>query len=237
MIFESPLQRGTLIKRYKRFLADVELASGEIVTAHCPNTGSMRNCAQPGWTVWVSYQPSPKRKLAYTWELSQSDSGDLIGINTHRANKLVKEAWETKSIPELAKYRSLKAEVKYGQQNSRIDFLLSDANENRCYMEVKSVTLLDDNQSGRGLFPDATSVRGQKHLEELIEVKQQGHAACLLFCVQHTGIESVSPADMIDARYGSLLREAYQEGVEVIAYKCKITNELMELSEKIPVLI
>lgn len=230
---------GKLIKRYKRFLADVELESGEIVTAHCPNTGSMRNCAQPGWVVWLTYQPSPKRKLAYTWELSQSERGDLIGINTQRANKVVYEALANQRISELTGYSNVKSEVKYGNQNSRIDFLLSDASNRHCYVEVKSVTLLDEDEANRGagFFPDAKSLRGQKHLEELIDIKQQGHDACLLFCVQHTGIDSVAPADRIDPRYGELLRVAHKQGVQVLAYKCKITSDLMYLAEKIPVLI
>jgi sugar fermentation stimulation protein A len=233
MEFTTSLLAGKLIKRYKRFLADVELENGEIVTAHCPNTGAMTGCAQAGWKVWLAYQPSPKRKLAYTWELVETSDGHRICINTQQANKLVKEALSQKWLEPLRQYSSIKSEVKYGQQNSRIDFLLDQDGLPDCYVEVKSVTLKKDNG---GFFPDAVSVRGQKHLNELIEMKDQGHEAVLLFCVQHSGIESVSPADDIDAEYGKLLRLADQKGVKILAFRSDIATDKMELKDKIPII-
>jgi sugar fermentation stimulation protein A len=228
-----PLIPATLIKRYKRFLADVVLASGETITVHCPNTGAMTGCAEPGWQVWLSESDNPKRKYRHSWELVKNDAGDMACIHSAKANQLVKEAIESGLIKELQGYPSLSGEVKYGDENSRIDFLLEKENE-RCFIEVKCVTLLV--AEGLGIFPDAVSTRGRKHLRELIAMKQQGHRAVLFFCVQHSGVEQVAPADLIDPAYGETFREALATGVEVLAYKASISPKAMTLQHALSVL-
>ena len=170
MKFDPPLQTATLIKRYKRFMADVELSNGEVLTLHCPNTGSMKNCAEPGSQVWFSDSGNPKRKYPHTWELVSVEGNFVAGINTNRANALVKEALENNVVPALSGYDELRSEVKYGEENSRIDLLLERGDE-RCYVEVKNVTLgMGD---GLGMFPDAVSARGTKHLRELKQMVEQ----------------------------------------------------------------
>lgn len=228
MKFNPPLIGGTLIKRYKRFLADVRLDSGEVVTAHCANTGAMSGCAGPGFRVWLSYHDDPKRKLAYSWQLAQDADVNWIGINTHNANKLVAEAWQQGRIPELAGYQNMQQEVRYGEEKSRIDLLLSGEQMPDCYVEVKSVTLLEQ---GMGYFPDAVTERGHKHLRELMKLPQQGLRAVLLFCVQHSGITQVRAAEHIDAEYARLLKEAIAQGLEVICYGCQFSSEKIELNQ------
>jgi len=228
MKFATPLQSGTLIRRYKRFLADVESSEGEGLTIHCPNTGSMKNCAEPGYGVWFSRSDNPKRKYANTWELAQDHQGNMIGINANLANKLVKEAILSGVVGELAGYDVVQSEVKYGVENSRIDLLLKAENRPNCYVEVKSVTLLAEHTEehlvkGQGLFPDAVSTRGQKHLRELAEVARDGDRAVLFFCVQHSGIESVAAAAEIDPEYAASLIQARQAGVEVLVYGCDLS--------------
>ncbi|MFT2089661.1 DNA/RNA nuclease SfsA [Paraglaciecola sp. 2405UD69-4] len=228
MEFSLPLTKGKLLKRYKRFLADVELENGELVTAHCPNTGSMTGCAEAGWEVWLSPSTNPKRKLAYTWELVITDKQDWIGINTHRANALVLEAVESGVVAELQGYEAIKAEVKYGAENSRIDFLLTDPDKGKCFVEVKSVTLLDGNS---GFFPDAKTTRGLKHLRELQQVVADGNRGVLLFCVQHTGIETVQVAEHIDPDYAKELKVAMENGVEVLCYGSAINSEKIYINQ------
>ena len=230
MKFQTSLKHGRLIKRYKRFLADVELESGEQTTIHCPNTGSMKNCAEPGFGVWFSESDNPKRKYPYTWELAEDFEENLIGINTNNANKLVKEALLAGLVAELSEYGDVASEVKYGDENSRIDLLLTEAGLPDCYVEVKSVTLLEND---RGLFPDAVSSRGQKHLRELAKMASLGHRAVLFYCVQHTGIKNVSPAFEIDPAYAKLLTAALSEGVEVLAYGCAISSTEIKLSDRV----
>ncbi len=228
-----PLIEGRLIKRYKRFLADIALPDGREITAHCPNTGAMTGCAEPGWRVWLSSSDNPKRKYAQTWELVENDGGDLACVHSVKANALVREAIEEGVIQELQGYESLKTEVKFGAENSRADLLLERPGE-QCFVEVKSVTLkLDD---GLGIFPDAVSERGRKHLRELIAVKQQGLRAVLLFCVQHSGIERVAPADSVDPRYAETFREALAAGVEVLAYRANLSVDEISLEQALPVL-
>ncbi|WP_158966033.1 DNA/RNA nuclease SfsA [Paraglaciecola sp. L3A3] len=228
MYFSENLIQGTLIKRYKRFLADVELADGSIVTAHCPNTGAMTGCAEPGWQVWLSPSNNPKRKLAYTWELVLTDQNHWIGVNTHKANGLVKEALEQDKIQELMGYENIKAEVKFGDENSRIDFLLSAVDKVDCYVEVKSVTLLEHDF---GYFPDAKTLRGQKHLRELSSIAKQGKRAVLFFCVQHTGIGSVQVAKHIDKNYADELCQAVANGVEIFTYACQINSKKIVINQ------
>ena len=231
MDFSSPLIQGTLIKRYKRFLADVKLADGSIVIAHCPNTGAMTGCAEPGWKVWLSPSTNPKRKLLYTWEVVLTDQNHWIGINTHKANELVKEAIQENKIAELIGYQNLQAEVKFGEEKSRIDFLLTDATKADCYVEVKSVTLLQNN---KGYFPDAKTLRGQKHLRELSAIANQGKRAVLFFCVQHTGIQSVQVAEHIDLDYAKELKQALSSGVQILCYGCEISPEKIFINQSLP---
>ncbi|MGI2258799.1 DNA/RNA nuclease SfsA [Shewanella sp. GXUN23E] len=234
MQFATPLEQGKLLKRYKRFLADIQLPDGSEITIHCPNTGSMKNCLFPGETVWFSRSDNPKRKYACTWELMQTPDGELIGINTGRANALAEEAILAGNIPELTGYAKLAREVKYGEENSRIDILLTDDQKADCYIEIKSCTL---KEGDRGYFPDAVTTRGQKHLRELMQMVAEGKRAVLLFIVQHTGINNVSPAAHIDPDYAALFNEAIEAGVEVLAYRCHLNENTSELDCSCPVLV
>ena len=240
MQLQKKLQVGVLLKRYKRFLADITTEAGESITIHCPNTGSMKNCQEPGSKIWYSDSENPKRKYACTWELVEVDKQHIVGINTGLANKLVHEAIASNWIDELKGYGSIRAEVAYGEQKSRIDFLLQGTAgdpDALCYVEVKNVSLgLGD---GLGSFPDAVTTRGQKHLQELLHMHTQGHRAVLLFCVQHSGIQRIIPADNIDPEYGRLLREVVSKGVEVYAYRADfdVQNSRVTLREKVPVLL
>jgi len=219
MIFDMPLQKATLLKRYKRFLADVILQDGSETTIYCANTGAMTGCAEPGDTVLYSTSQNKKRKYQYTWEFTLTQQGHWICVNTAKANTLIAEAIAQQKIPKLLGYEKCQAEVKYGEENSRIDFLLTSPDKVNCFVEVKSCTLLDERQQvGNGYFPDAVTTRGQKHLRELIEMKQQGHRSVLLFAVLHSGIKRVQPADFIDKKYALLFQQAKQAGVEVICY-------------------
>jgi sugar fermentation stimulation protein A len=234
------LTSATLIRRYKRFLADIQMDDGRVITIHCPNTGSMKNCAFPGGRIWYSTSSNKKRKYPHTWELVETPDGYFICVNTGKANNLVRDAIESGVVAELADYSNIRAEVRYGVENkSRVDFVLSNESRSlgkKCYVEVKSVTLLDDSQGvGVGLFPDAVSERGTRHLNELIEVVRNGQRAVLFYCVQHTGIREVRPADDIDPVYGQTLRKALIAGVEVLAYRADIKPETAALHERLAV--
>ncbi|MGF1709221.1 DNA/RNA nuclease SfsA [Vibrio kagoshimensis] len=233
MHFEPPLEPATLIKRYKRFLTDITLPDGSERTIHCANTGAMTGCATEGDTVWYSTSDNPKRKYPNSWELSETLEGHKICINTARANQLAVEAIENGAIVELSGYKELRTEVKYGSENSRIDILLNDPDKPSCYVEVKSVTLLDDTLQGQGYFPDTVTTRGQKHLRELTEMVESGSRAVLLFTVLHSGIEKVSSAHHIDAKYSLLLKQAQDAGVEVLCYKAELSNTQMELKHSL----
>lgn len=218
------LQKATLIRRYKRFLADIELYNGDVLTIYCPNTGAMTGCAEPGDQVWYSTSTNLKRKYKYTWELTFTKDGHWICVNTAKANQLVKAALNKGEIEALSGYSNIKAEVKYGTENSRIDFLLSNENKADCYVEVKSCTLLEEPiAEGKGFFPDTVTTRGQKHLRELIEMKEQGFRSVLLFAVLHSGIQSVQAAGHIDVKYGQLFEQAKKAGVEVCCYYPELT--------------
>lgn len=234
MKFPTPLIEGRLIKRYKRFLSDIELPNGEVVVAHCPNTGSMKRCQQGDARVWLSKSDNPKRKLAYTWELVEVDEKYLACINTGYPNKLVGEAIANGVIEELAGYAEQKAEVKYGEK-SRIDWLLTDDGGRKCYVEVKSVTLLEED--GLGYFPDAVTDRGRKHLYELAKMVEEGHRAVMFFCVSHTGINSVTPAAYIDKKYAQAFIEVVGKGVEVMAYQVAIDPQEMKVMCSVPVVM
>ena len=231
MKFEPALETATLIKRYKRFMADVKTENGEMLTLHCPNTGSMKNCNDPGSRVWFSDSGNPKRKYPHTWELVEVAGGALAGINTNRANALVKEALEKQVVPSLAGFDSLKSEVKYGEENSRIDLLLQFGDQT-CFVEVKSLTL---GEGEIGYFPDAVTERGRKHLRELVKMVEQGHRAVLLFCVQHNGVTVAKPADHIDPAYATALRQAHAAGVEVMAWQCDLDENEVTVARALPV--
>ena len=242
MQYSHKLYEATLIRRYKRFLADVELPDGSQITLHCPNTGSMKNCLFPGHKVWYSDSGNPKRKYPCTWEQAEipvAFDGKIrmtrAGLNTGVANKIVEECLVQQQIPELSQYESVSREVKYGEENSRIDFLLRQDGLPDCYVEVKSVTLAEGN--GLGLFPDSVTSRGAKHLRELSHICSQGGRAVLLFCVQHTGIDRVSPADQIDQDYGKELRKAMVAGVEIIAWGAVLNSDSIKLTRSLPVII
>lgn len=231
MRFNSELICGTLIKRYKRFLADVALEDGTIVTAHCPNTGAMTGCAEAGSKVWLSTHNDPKRKLKYTWEIAVDRYYNKIGVNTHNANKLVAEALVKGKIPECRPFGHFKREVKYGLENSKVDFLLSDSDHAKLYLEVKSVTLLENDA---GFFPDAVTQRGQKHLRELTQMVVQGNNAAIFFCVQHTGIKKVAAARHVDPEYADLLKRAITVGVKVFVYGCDIDQHEITIAKPLP---
>ncbi|MBL4764902.1 MAG: DNA/RNA nuclease SfsA [Colwellia sp.] len=221
------VQPAILIKRYQRFLADIQLPSGAITTIHCANTGAMTGCAEPGDTIWYSTSTNPKRKYPFSWELTQTKNNHFICVNTMRANQLVEEAINANLINELVGYKNLKREVKYGNENSKVDIFLSQGTLNStkkdAYVEVKSVTLLGQTTkqqtNGQGFFPDSVTIRGQKHLRELTTLSQQGSRTVLFFAILHSGINKVSAANHIDEKYSELLKAAQTAGVEVIAYK------------------
>jgi sugar fermentation stimulation protein A len=224
MKFSDPLIRGTLIKRYKRFLADVELETGEQVTAHCANPGSMLSLNVPGAEVWLSPARNPKRKLKYTWELIRIEGG-LVGVNTALPNALVEEAINADVIPELSGYATLKREVKYGT-NSRIDILLEDKTRPQYYVEIKSVTMKRDlTPSAPAEFPDSVTNRGSKHLNELSAMVDAGHRAVMLYLVQREDSTHMTIADDIDPAYAKNLKAAMAKGVEAIAYTCNMSPE------------
>ena len=233
MDFSSPLVAGRLLQRYKRFLADVVLDTGETITAHCPNTGSMLGCADPGSRVWLTHAPSPTRKYAYGWELTELADGTRVGINTHRSNALVREAVEGGRIAALGDYDAMRPEAKYGHESSRIDFLLSAVGRPDCYLEVKNVTAAVT--AGIALFPDTVSDRGTRHLREMMAMVAEGHRAVLLYCVQRGDVAEVRPADAIDPVYGRTLREALANGVEAMAWRAVVSPESIELTTEVPV--
>ena len=228
MRFKEPLIEGTLIRRYKRFIADVALPDGTIVQAHCPNSGSMRTCLGEGWPVMLSDSHNPKRKLRYTWEMVHNGKC-WIGINTHLANRIAEEGIRTGRIAELADYPELRAEVKYGQ-NSRIDLLLQRDGRS-CFVEVKNVTLVETD--GYYKFPDAVTTRGRKHLFELTEMVRQGHRAVMLFMIQRTDGTAFRPAAEIDPNYAQALRDAHRVGVEILPYLVEVTPEEITVTHKV----
>jgi sugar fermentation stimulation protein A len=227
MRFPSRLIRGTLVQRYKRFLADVRLEDDEIVTAHCTNTGSMIGCKEPGSKVYISRSENLHRKLLYTWEMIKTD-GRWVGINTLHPNKLVAEAIESELITELSGYRSIRREVKVSA-HTRLDLCL-EGNNGSCFVEVKNVTLA---ANGTAAFPDAVSDRGARHLQELMRLKRQGHRAAMVFVIQRSDCQNFRPADEIDSEYGRWLRRAVKAGVEVLPYAAKVTAREIVLTGRI----
>jgi sugar fermentation stimulation protein A len=225
MRFPAPLRRGRLVRRYKRFLADVLLDTGETVTAACPNTGSMLGLAAPGAIVWLSRSDSATRKYAHTWEMVETDLGAgpaLVGINPGHPNHLVAEAIEARRIRKLAGYASLRREVKYGEA-SRVDILLEDARRGRCYVEIKNVHLM--RTSGLAEFPDCVTERGAKHLRELQQMVRDGHRAVMLFLIQRGDAKKFRLAEDLDPRYAATFRAAAIAGVEALAFSCRMSPE------------
>ncbi|QOL26703.1 DNA/RNA nuclease SfsA [Thalassotalea sp. LPB0316] len=230
------LQQATLIQRYKRFLADVTLADNTTTTIHVANTGAMTGCAEKGDRIWYSTSSNKQRKYPFSWEFTEKANGDLICVNTHKANDFVDEALKTGQIQEFSEFEAIEREVKYGEEKSKIDFLITNKRGQKTYIEVKSVTLLEDDQ---GYFPDAKTTRGQKHLRELIAMVEAGHQACLLFFVMHNGIKNVKPACHIDPIYGQLIKQASQAGVQIIAYKAHFaeSNAAISIEQVAPVTV
>lgn len=242
MKYDSCLLEARLIKRYKRFMADVELDDGTQMTLYCPNTGSMKNCLYPEHRIWYSDSGNSKRKYPCTWELAEipvffdgEERISMAGLNTGRANALVEELLLSGRVSELSGYRTIRREVRYGEENSRIDLLLQQDGRPDCYVEVKSVTLAMGD--GLGLFPDAVTSRGAKHLRELTRIVADGQRSVLFFCVQHTGIYYVSAAKEIDPVYVEELQKAVEAGVEVMAWGAKISPDSIELVGQLPVVL
>ncbi len=235
MRFAQPLEQGRLVRRYKRFLADIITDEGEALCIHCPNTGSMLNCMSEGARVWFQRSNDPKRKLPGTWELVETPQGRLACVNTARANPLVEEALLNGQIAELAGFTTLKREVAYGVENSRVDFRLDYAGT-AAFVEVKSVTL-GFAETPVAAFPDAVTTRGARHLRELATLARAGVRAVQLYCVNLSGIEAVRPAEEIDPAYAAALREAQAAGVEVLAYGVDISVEELRITGRLPVLL
>jgi len=223
------LFQGTLVKRYKRFLADVELDDGHMVTAHCPNSGAMHTCSEPGRPVYLSFHDNPKRKLKYTWELIHMPDS-LVGVNTLVPNRLVKLAVGNDLVTALKGYDRVRAEVKTSD-HSRLDLLLEKDGNSDCFVEVKNCTLVE----GRvARFPDAVTARGRKHLVELQRLVSEGNRGVMFFMVQRMDADSFSPADHIDPAYGEELRKAHCNGVEILVYDVSIDLTSIRLNRKLP---
>jgi sugar fermentation stimulation protein A len=231
MQFDPPLVRATLIKRYKRFLADVRLEDGTEVIAHCPNPGSMKTCAEPGWGVRITPANNPKRKLKWTLEIVDAN-GTQIMVNTARPNHIVHEAIKAGLIPELCDYSHIRPEVKYGE-NSRIDLLLTGDGKEDCYVEIKNVTLLTED--GVAAFPDSVSKRASKHMRELTTMVEAGHSAVVFFLVSRTNVSAMRPADELDPAYGIALRAATSAGVEALAYRLDFGDDSVSVGQRIPI--
>ena len=247
MKFEFPLLKGKWIKRYKRFMVDLDLPSGDVLTVHNANTGSMKNCYVEGGDAWYWDSKNEKRKYPHSLELVETPSGHVACINTSRPNYLVAEAITNGVVKELQDFETLKTEVRYGGEKSRIDILLSGG-EKDIYVEVKNTTLLENTTNGKpdengdstegcGYFPDSVSDRASKHLRELMRMVEEGHRGVIFFCVNHSGIKQVSPADHIDPVYGQLLREAQEKGVEILAYQSDISETEIKLNKRLPVVL
>ena len=220
---------ATLLKRYKRFLADVKLENGETVTAHCPNTGSMAGCSEPGRQVYLSVHDNPKRKYKYTWELIAMPTS-LVGVNTLVHNRLDDRSIEQHLIPEVIQYKKVKREVKIGG-HSRIDLLLTAGSGERCYVEIKNCTLVNKRVAQ---FPDAVTARGLRHINELENLVKAGHRSIMFYFIQRMDARVFRPADHIDPDYGRRLRQAVENGVEILAYDVRINLQGIELNNNIP---
>lgn len=235
MRFPFPLVPGTLLQRYKRFLADVRLDSGETITATCPNTGSMLGLTAPGTRIWLSTSDSPTRKYRHTWEMVEADLGrgpSLVGINTGHPNRLVADAIVKGMVASLADYAILRREVKYGR-NSRIDILLEDPARGACYVEVKNVHMM--RRHGLAEFPDCVTERGVKHLAELTEMVRSGHRAVMIYLVQRNDAARFTFAEDLDPTYAAAFLAARAAGVEAFALKCRLSPEEIAVDREIPI--
>ncbi|MGL5784171.1 MAG: DNA/RNA nuclease SfsA [Alphaproteobacteria bacterium] len=237
LVFSPPLLKGTLVKRYKRFLADVLLETGELVCAHCPNTGAMLGLTDPGTPVWLSQSDRPTRKLKYTWELVEDPQAGFIGVNTGNPNALVKKLLEQGGIPEFSAYPHVKAEV-YAEPGSRLDFFLqgsekTDASNLGCYIEVKNVHF---KQATQALFPDSPTQRGAKHMEVLERLVERGFGAFVLYIIQRQDCSSFSLAAEFDPLYAKAASQAFEKGVQPLAYSCEISPLGIGLDARLPVL-
>ncbi|MCD9148013.1 DNA/RNA nuclease SfsA [Pseudophaeobacter flagellatus] len=231
MDFTTPLIRATLLRRYKRFLADCRLADGREITAHCANPGSMMGLAEPGMVVWLEPNDDPKKKLKYGWRLVQHDDGNFTGVDTSVPNRALKAALMAGKIPALAAYKTVRPEVKYGD-NSRIDFLLSQPGLPDCYVEVKSVTL--SRQPGLAEFPDSVTARGTKHLNELANMANQGYRAVIFYLVQRTDCSRFALASDIDPTYAAAFKRAQAAGVERLIYTTEISPQAITIGKPLP---
>ncbi|TWI75519.1 sugar fermentation stimulation protein A [Desulfobotulus alkaliphilus] len=226
-----PLIKGTLIRRYKRFLADILLDTGETITAHCANSGAMTHCSEAGRPVWVAHEPGPKRKLSYTWYLIQMEES-LVGVHTQIPNRLVSLAIKKGDIPELGGYENITREVKV--KNSRMDILLSDSIKKDCFVEVKNCTQI---LKGLAAFPDAVTTRGKRHMEELAMLAENGKRAVVFFLVQREDAKGFTPADTIDPAYAKALRRASDCGVEILCYDVRMNLEGIRIHGALPVFL
>ena len=233
MQFDPPLVHGTLLKRYKRFLADVQLSDGTTVVAHCPNPGSMKTCAEPGWGARISPATNPRRKLKWTLEIIDANDAQIM-VNTGRPNTIVKESIEMNQIAELLGYETIRSEVKYGE-NSRIDLLLESPDKPPCFVEIKNVTMLAEGRTAA--FPDSVSKRATKHMHELATMVQQGHRAIVFFLVSRSHMDAMRPADHIDSAYGEALRTAIHVGVEALAYQLDFSENAVAVGKRLPVML
>lgn len=232
MFFSSPLIKGVLIKRYKRFMADIQLENGDVVTAHCANSGAMLGLTTPGAVVWVSFENAPQRKLKYSWHIIEVDQ-TCVGVNTFWPNSLIEEWIVSEKIPWLKGYSHLRREVKYGK-NSRIDILLQSSDKPDCYVEVKNVHLKRGNIA---FFPDSVTTRGAKHLAELSDVVQKGQRAVMIYVIQRNDCSRFSLAEDIDPAYAIAARKAFDSGVEAYACTCRISPQSIELDRFVEVFV
>ena len=237
MRFPSPLVRGTLIQRYKRFLTDVRLDDGRLITAVCPNTGSMMGLTTPGSTIWLSESDAPTRKYRFTWEMIEADLGkgpSLVGINTGHPNKLVAEAIAAGRVKALAGYPGARREVKYGK-NSRIDLLLECSDKGKCYVEVKNVHL--SRKHGLAEFPDSVTERGTKHLAEMSDMVREGYRAVMVYLIQRAEARKLAFARDVDPNYGRAFDAARAAGVEAIALRCRLSTEEIVVDKDVPIVV
>ena len=226
------LIEGILVRRYKRFLADIQLADGSVVTAHCPNSGSIKECAEPGRKVYISYHDNPKRKLKYTWEMIDMPPS-LTGVNTSIPNRLVFQSIKEERIDGLNGYDTIKSEASV-ESGSRLDLLLTNSKDEQCFIEVKNCTLVTD---GEAYFPDAVTARGLKHLEVLEKLVSNGARCVMFYLIQRMDANVFKPADHIDPAYGQALRKAIKKGVEMMVYDVCIDLEKIKLGKPIPYIL
>jgi sugar fermentation stimulation protein A len=229
MDFQQVLIPATLIRRYQRFLADVILADGETSTVHCPDTGAMMGCCDPGSRIWLSRSDNPTRKYPLTWELIEVLPGVLAAVNANMTNRVVEQAIELGQVSELRGYEQLKREPRV--EGGRLDFLLTASHRRDCYLEVKSLTAAADRNTA--MFPDAVSTRARRHLELLMDLKQAGRRSVLLFCVKRPDLKTVRPASEIDPNYAATLKLAVRSGVEVLAWGCQVSTASISLERRL----